>query len=83
MEYRQWSQWLLDIQRWFFQSSYDELAQLLGRNGPENRWETQGNFSLCRSLCLLKLSVLVKPNTENHVKSSQRSRHTSTERYQI
>ena len=35
MEYRQWSQRLLDAQRWFFQSSY-ELDQLLGRNGPED-----------------------------------------------
>lgn len=45
MENRQWPQWVLDVQRWFFQSSYDKLDQLLGRNGPEDRWETQGGFS--------------------------------------
>ena len=34
-------------------------------------------------LSVPKLSVSIKPNTENHVKSSQRSRHTSAERHQI
>jgi hypothetical protein len=68
------------------------LTYSAGFSNPPMNWinswdemvlKIDGKLKVVFSLSLSLGAKLIKLNTENHFKSSQRSRHTSTERHQI